>query len=106
MKKGKKYSSGKIRIYTFLRSGLFYALLAFAATFAFSLSSLAANIYFYAVNPEAKTLTDMLLSLAATFITGFGTYKSSKNLTYAFKYRRIVTPDSIKKKSTTISPQI
>ena len=81
-KKGKEYSATKIKLYSVLRSGFFYTLIAFFATFAAAAASTVVNAVELAGATRAdgiKEIADLLLSAATAIITGYGAVRSGSS---------------------------
>lgn len=95
MKKGKQYSAGRIKRYSIVRSGFFYALLAFGFTFLAAAASaaldLAELIALYAEgSPDIKAFSELFFSVATAIITGYGAIRSGKELFRAYFDRQLV----------------
>lgn len=99
-KKGKEYSATKIKLYSVLRSGFFYTLIAFFATFAAAAASTVVNAVELAGATRAdgiKEIADLLLSAATAIITGYGAVRSGAALYRGYFNRQLIHQNTWKR---------
>ena len=99
-KKGKEYSATKIKLYSVLRSGFFYTLIAFFATYAAAAASTVVNAVELAGATRAdgiKEIADLLLSAATAIITGYGAVRSGAALYRGYFNRQLIHQNTWKR---------
>ena len=98
MKKGKSFSQFRLKIYVCLRSGFFYALLAFLATFLSAAIHAYFNISDFAKSGGAsvREYSDLFFSLAAAIITAYGAIRSGIALYHTHFSRQLIDSSMVK----------